>query len=543
METQDTHSPYVEHKDLKVIFVADNSFSIRWEKAKDKETPTWLIRYVVAIKETDNPDDTWHIVQGLDIDSFTFTDLKSYTRYSCVVLAYDEDGHVTAYPGVDSCLTVTTRWNRPSPTAPDSTIKVTEVKQHSISIQWKMASDEITEEKDILYMPIIGEKGVRGSSMIVHEEKGICNYTFTGLKMGTIYTISIWAVDQASHMMIYPNFDGMDVRTLGPDNSAPTIKNKGIVVTDVQAHSISIKWEKATDNVTLQKDLLYSIILKEADADPHEPATTIYEEKGICAYTIRDLKSNTAYRIDVDVVDEARCVSDYYDFRGGLIVTTLEDKSGDTLAPTVRDSQLRVVDKTNHSITIRWEEATDETTHWSDIQYIVGIRKAGTRDMWRIDREGKAFDMHTLQNLEPDTAYDIFVKAYDKAGNVLQYSGPDAYLTVTTKEGDIQAPTAPSKHLNVKDVTETSIAIEWEPAKDDVTQDKDIRYIVALTKADDKEDPWRVVHQGTDFHKYTFKDLKPNTRYSFFVMAFDEAGNMIQYPGLDRSVTVETLSW
>ena len=135
------------------------------------------------------------------------------------------------------------------------------------------------------------------------------------------------------------------------------------------------------------------------------------------------------------------------------------------------------------------------------------------------------------------------MKAYDKAGNVLQYSGPDAYLTVTTKEGDIQAPTAPSKHLNVKDVTETSIAIEWEPAKDDVTQDKDIRYIVALTKADDKEDPWRVVHQGTDFHKYTFKDLKPNTRYSFFVMAFDEAGNMIQYPGLDRSVTVETLSW
>ena len=51
METQDTHSPYVEHKDLKVIFVADNSFSIRWEKAKDKVTPAWGIRYVVGLKE------------------------------------------------------------------------------------------------------------------------------------------------------------------------------------------------------------------------------------------------------------------------------------------------------------------------------------------------------------------------------------------------------------------------------------------------------------------------------------------------------------
>ena len=155
----------------------------------------------------------------------------------------------------------------------------------------------------------------------------------------------------------------------------------------------------------------------------------------------------------------------------------------------------------------------------------------------------KAFDMHTFQNLEPDTAYSILVMAYDENGNVLRYPGPDAYLTVTTKKGDNQAPTTPSKHLIVMDVTETSIAIEWEPAKDDVTQDEDIRYVVALTKADDKEDPWRIVHQGTGFHKFTFKDLKPGTRYSFFVMAFDEAGNMIQYPGLDRSVTVETLSW
>ena len=187
--------------------------------------------------------------------------------------------------------------------------------------------------------------------------------------------------------------------------------------------------------------------------------------------------------------------------------------------------------------------ATDDTTNYSNIQYLVWIRKAGTRDMWRIDREGKAFDMHTFQNLEPDTAYSILVMAYDENGNVLRYPGPDAYLTVTTKKGDNQAPTTPSKHLIVMDVTETSIAIEWEPAKDDVTQDEDIRYVVALTKADDKEDPWRIVHQGTDFHKFTFKDLKPGTRYSFFVMAFDEAGNMIQYPGLDRSVTVKTLSW
>ena len=44
METQDTRSPYVEHKGLKVIYISENSFSIRWEKAKDKVTPAWGIR-------------------------------------------------------------------------------------------------------------------------------------------------------------------------------------------------------------------------------------------------------------------------------------------------------------------------------------------------------------------------------------------------------------------------------------------------------------------------------------------------------------------
>jgi Fibronectin type III domain. len=169
------------------------------------------------------------------------------------------------------------------------------------------------------------------------------------------------------------------------------------------------------------KDLRYQVVLKEADGS-HAPATIIYEDKGICAYTIRELKSNTAYSINVYVIDEDDRINFYYENREGLTVTTLEDKSGDTQAPTVRDRQLRVVDKTNHSIIIQWDRATDETTNYSHIQYLVGIRKADSHDSWRIDREGKAFDSHILQNLEPDTAYSIFVKAYDEAGNVTQYS-------------------------------------------------------------------------------------------------------------------------
>ena len=543
METQDTRSPYVEHKGLKVIFVSDESFSIRWEKAKDKVTPTWRIRYVVGLKEADTPIDSWHIVaEEMDIDTFTFKELKPSTRYSCYVRAYDEAGNMTQYPGLDSYLTVTTRQYDRAPKHQDSNIKVTKTTPHSISIQWEKATDDVTEAKNLMYWIVIIEYEAEDRRWWrVHEEKDICTYTFTGLKADTLYGIQVEVIDEAGNINQYPNNTGYITECLlarTEHECPPTVKDKRIEVTEVKAHSISIKWEKATDDETLQKDLLYQVVLKEAGN--HSPGTIICKDKGICAYTIRELKSNTAYCIEVDVIDEDGNGANY----GGTIVTTLEDNSGDTMAPTVLDRQLRVTETTNQSITIRWDKATDETTSRSDILYRVGIcNDDDPYDQWHIDCEGKDFNTHTFQNLKPGTAYSIFVKAYDEAGNVVQYPDQEAYLTVSTKKGDIQAPTATSKHLNVKDVTETSIAIDWKPAKDDVTQDKDIRYVVALTKADDKEDPWRIVHQGTGFHKFTFKDLKPGTRYSFFVMAFDEAGNMIQYPGLDRSVTVETLSW
>ena len=542
MEDQDTRSPYVEHKSLKVVNVSDKSFSIRWEKAKDKVTPVCRIRYAVGIAETDSKEVKWYIVaQGIDMDSFTFQNLKPNTRYSCFVRAYDEAGNMTQYPGLDASVTVTTRWVDNPPTAKNTKIKVTDVKQHSISIQWEKATDDFTEAKDIRYKLLIGERGNK-KKRIVHEEKGITSYTYTGLMMNTPYSIEIWAVDEAGYAMIYPeDGNGMDVCTQGPDSSSPTVKNKNIEVTDVKAHSISIKWERATDDVSAQRDLRYQVVLKKAG--DNSPGTIIYEEKGINAYTIRELDSNTAYSINVYVIDEARHVTSYYEGRDGLIVMTPEDNSGDTQAPTVRDSHLRVADVTNHTITILWDKADDDTTSRQDILYLVGIADVKSNELWRIDREGKNIGAHTFQNLKPGTAYSIFVKAYDETGNVVQYPGPDAYLTATTKSEDNQAPVAPSKHLTIMEVTETSISIEWDLAQDNYTREADIRYAVAITESDNKEDPWRIVAEGTQMRGFTFKELKPDTRYSFFVMAIDEEGNMIQYPGLDRSASAKTLSW
>ena len=90
-------------------------------------------------------------------------------------------------------------------------------------------------------------------------------------------------------------------------------------------------------------------------------------------------------------------------------------------------------------------------------------------------------------------------------------------------------------------LTKTTISIEWQKATDDKTAAKDIRYVVGLTEADNGQDPWHIVGESKDICKFTFKNLQPGTRYSFFVIAFDDAGNMCQYPGTDKSVTAKTL--
>ncbi|MBO6045167.1 MAG: fibronectin type III domain-containing protein, partial [Bacteroidales bacterium] len=106
---------------------------------------------------------------------------------------------------------------------------------------------------------------------------------------------------------------------------------------------------------------------------------------------------------------------------------------------------------------------------------------------------------------------------------------------------DNKAPMTANKKLEITDVTEHTISIQGERAKDDNTKSKDVRYVIGLTETDNDQDPWHIVGEDTNICKFTFKWLKPGTNYSFYVMAYDEAGNMTQYPGLDKSETTMTL--
>ena len=324
------------------------------------------------------------------------------------------------------------------------------------------------------------------------------------------------------------------------DTIAPSVLNKAIVVTGIKKNSISIKWEKAKDDKTLAKDITYVIGLTEAD-NANDPWHIVHEEKDICEHTFKNLKSDTRYGFYVMAYDEAGNFCQYPLRNGCMTAKTLDGKN-DRLAPTVQNKELRVMDITDRSISIKWEKAKDDKTLAKDIRYVVGLTEyANSKDPWHIVREANDISAHTFKGLKAGTRYAFYVMAIDEAGNMTQYPHANGTMTAVTKHGDSQAPIVPSKKLEVKDVAQTTISIMWERANDDQTKAKDIRYVVGLTETDNDGDPWHIVGEAKDICMFTFKKLKPGTRYSFFVMAFDEAGNMTQYPGMDKRETAMTL--
>lgn len=95
---------------------------------------------------------------------------------------------------------------------------------------------------------------------------------------------------------------------------------------------------------------------------------------------------------------------------------------------------------------------------------------------------------------------------------------------------DTEAPTVGSRQLKIVSTTPDTLSIVWEMASDNVTANQNIRYEVFIAECDNSNDPWHKVGEENGITSFTFTCLKPNTNYAFYVKAYDEKGNALQYP-------------
>ena len=178
-------------------------------------------------------------------------------------------------------------------------------------------------------------------------------------------------------------------------------------------------------------------------------------------------------------------------------------------SPPSTPAGLTFSDVSENSLTLTWDESTDDGTY--DVRYNV-LRNPGEADS-KVFRDVGETALHD-RNLNAATAYCYQVIAVDAAGNE---SASSSSVCDYTKTRDTEPPTDPHVRLEVK--SPTTISVTWDASSDNVAVD---RYTV-YEWPEGAMDPVSVT--TTRSLSADITGLNPGTEYCFGVSAVDVAGN------------------
>lgn len=522
--------PSVIFTPLEVAGVTPDSVSIRWT-SKIKGISKSRVSFSVFVKGEMADGDPLHWVDAPEKDSCTITGLKEGTKYEFFVVASDSETEeeFNTEPAGDDGLVVTTPVNDVEPpTVSSKRLTASNIDDQGFTLKWTKAEDKVTDKTKIIYRVFYLEAGDPAAAWKVAENaRDIGSYRFDNLKSGTQYLLYVEAVDEAGNICRYP----------AGEDTTKKVKTKGLVqdiygrkMTARTQDSITVEWDKASTNPKREKDIRYDIRLLEGrDLE----CQSLQDVKGY-AYTFKGLKPFTYYSFSIKAIHKDGSTSDY----APLTVSTTDSE-----APKANPRSV-TTETTTDSITLHWEEATDNATVHEKIRYDVKWRESGdSGDTWHTIHAGKGISSYTLTGLKESTNYSLLVKAYDEAGNELLYADSESGMAFFAKTGstDTEAPTVEDRSLTCTYEDMESVTIQWDPATDNKTEKDKIRYEVwFLPPMGEPNRYWKRVKADTGFYSYTFTGLKPDTYYDCYVRAIDKADNAIQYPRENGSIGIQT---
>lgn len=394
------------------------------------------------------------------------------------------------------------------PMIADNSITIVNVDDTSATVAWMAATDDTTPQSELTYY-IYSMKDGDYDFMYDADSKGMTSYTYTNLQPGTTYYVSVKVVDKDGNQVFYQD---ASFTTTTPDTSAPALSDDEIRVTDVTDNSIAIEWTKATDDRTVEDQLVYEVIYADNSSFADNYLMVLTDKN---TATLKNLTPSTTYYIKVSVSDEASNHSEYR----MLSVTTAEDL--DVTAPTLADTKITVDAVTETSITVSWTAASDDRTAQDKLEYIVECTDVATGTTTEYSA-GNA-NQYDITGLEPNTSYSINVIVKDEVGNFNRY---DAVEARTNETPDVTAPIVVDSEICVDEVTDNSFSISWTAATDDRTAEENLMYTIEYKVSGTSAMTTIAIGNATS---YTITDLLPATTYVVVVTVDDEAGNTASY--------------
>ncbi|MFC5287376.1 fibronectin type III domain-containing protein [Actinokineospora guangxiensis] len=404
------------------------------------------------------------VVTSVEGTSAVVDGLSAGTEYSFTVVARDAAGNTSAASAPVTARTAAVP-DTQAPTAPGAPTAANTT-QTSVQLSWAASSDNVG---------VTGYDVLSGGDVVASGAG--TSATVDGLSADTEYTFAVVAKDAAGNTS--PASPEVTVRTLAsPDTEAPSAP-VNLRSTGAAQDSVGLAWDAASDNVGVTGYVV------SYGSETVEVAGT--------STTVTGLSADTEYSFTVVARDAAGNTS-----AASAPVTARTAAAPDTQAPSA-PSSLEVTGATQSSITLSWLPSTDD----------VGVTAYEVRSGGSAVASTSATTA-TVDGLSPDTAYRYTVVAKDAAGNT---SPASAEVTGRTAAApDTQAPSAPGG-LRATDTTETSVALAWNAASDNVgvTEYEVFRGSTSLGTV-----------PGTT---RLVTGLSADTAYTFTVVARDAAGN------------------
>lgn len=421
-----------------------NSIELLWEPPED-DGGAAITGYNIYAAPTAGGLELSLIATSGAVSAYTVNGLLPLTEYRFAVEAINAGG-LTSDPSVEVLATTFAIADPPEA----ASLYVTRYDDVSISVTWPQPTSELPITSYVMLLAVTGEELVPVATL--NYAAGA--YTFQGLDPGTSYDIAVQAISAAGPGAVSESETVVTAATSFDPPDTPTLL-LGSTVTDV---AVSVKWGRPADGGDpITEYALYS--------GPHGGSLSLAAsvDDETFGYTFTGLTAGTAYDFALVAINSAGSSA-----QSELLTVTTDDvpDAPEVTADSRGETYLRV----------EWAPPLPNGSPLTGFKVYLAPHGDPAA---LVDTIAGMVGSYTFTGLDPDTSYDIWLRATNAVGDselstVLTYSTLEPFVSESgaTFHPPPPLPEPPPRYMRAAlwDQTRTQIIRELPEAKKNHTE-------------------------------------------------------------------------
>ncbi|XP_052316986.1 protein tyrosine phosphatase receptor type Fa isoform X2 [Oncorhynchus keta] len=483
-------TPSAPPQEVHLLSLSSTSIKVSWVAPPAASRHGDIVRYSLAYQAATGEDLERHKVSGIraDVSSYILEGLEKWTEYQVWVRAHTDVG-----PGPESPA-VRIRTKEDVPGAPPRKVEADVLNSTALRVTWKPPL-QVKQHGQIRGYQVVysrlengeprGQPSIMDVSLPEAQEAVI-----TGLLPETTYSVTVAAYTTKG--------DGARskakvVTTTGAVPGRPTM-----MISTTIGNTALIQWQPPKEMVG--EHVGYQLQYKRME---EETFTVKDFKKTDDHFTVTGLHKGATYVFKLCAKNRAGTGEEYV-----KEITTPDD------VPSSYPQNLSVVGLTTTTTKLAWEPPALAERNGRIVQYVVVYRDINSQQ----NHTNSTIETQmTIMGLQPDTTYDIRVRAFTSKG-----AGPNS-PSIQSRTMSTSMPEF-TKNFGVKTVMKTSVLLTWEVPE---TYKSQVPFKILYNQQS-------VEVQGNLKRKLITR-LQPDTDYSFVLMSRGNSAG-----GLQQQVSIRT---